>query len=101
MSRKPATGPGFLDAATTRLARYWRGLVPVAMALVLAACGEDAVAPEPTVASVTVAPAADTLISLGETVQLSASALDATGNVIRGWVNRCVNVSGGVLPLLV
>ena len=31
----------------------------------------------------------------------AAEASDSIGGGERGWVNRCVNVSGGVLPLLV
>jgi hypothetical protein len=40
--------------------------------------------PPPTVASVVVTPDATTLVSLGETVQLTASAQDASGNAISG-----------------
>ncbi len=40
--------------------------------------------PPPTVASVEVSPSTATLVSLGETVQLTASAQDANGNTISG-----------------
>jgi YVTN family beta-propeller protein len=40
--------------------------------------------PPPTVASVAVTPSTATLVSLGETVQLTASASDASGNAVSG-----------------
>ncbi|MHC4089453.1 MAG: leucine-rich repeat domain-containing protein [Planctomycetota bacterium] len=58
--------------------------------LTLSACGgEESTGPAPpppppTVASVVVTPDAATLVSLGETVQLAASAQDAGGNAIPG-----------------
>ncbi len=55
------------------------------------ACGTDVVdgpppppPPPPTVISVVVTPGTATLVSLGETVQLNASARDANGNAISG-----------------
>jgi alpha-tubulin suppressor-like RCC1 family protein len=59
---------------------------------VFLACGEDIVQPPPpTVASVEVTPASGTLVSLGETLQLSATARDASGSAIAGasftWVS--------------
>jgi hypothetical protein len=61
----------------------------ILIALTLAACGDqDATDPGQTlpaaVASVVVTPASATLVSLGETVQLTASALDVNGNTISG-----------------
>jgi hypothetical protein len=59
------------------------------IALTLAACGdEESTGPgqttPPAVVSVVVTPASATLVSLGETVQLTASAQDASGNTISG-----------------
>ena len=67
--------------------------------VVLFACGsEDTTGPrqrqqtpEPTVTTVVVTPGSATLLSVGETVQLTASARDAAGNAISGktftWVS--------------
>ena len=50
--------------------------------LALSAC--DGTTDPPPVASVVVTPGATTLLSLGETVQLTASARDASGNAVSG-----------------
>jgi len=51
----------------------------------LLACGGEPLEPSPpTVASVVVTPASATLVTLGETVQFSAIARDASGNTISG-----------------
>ena len=66
---------------------------PIALTLLgiltLLACGKETPTgqqqpPAPTVASVVVTPSTTTLVSLGETVQLNASAQDASGNSISG-----------------
>ncbi|MCH7475709.1 MAG: Ig-like domain-containing protein [Gemmatimonadetes bacterium] len=64
-------------------------LVAFSTMSVLACGGKDTVGPgtgngTPTVATVVVTPGNATLVSLGETVQLTASALDANGNTISG-----------------
>ena len=64
-------------------------LVAFSTMSVLACGGKDTVGPgtgngTPTVASVAVTPENPTLVSLGETVQLTASARDASGNTISG-----------------
>ena len=57
------------------------------VSLCLYACDSKTTEPlPPVVASVVVTPPADTLLSLGETVQLTASARDASGNPISGKV---------------
>lgn len=79
-------------------------------AILLTACGGDKPAgptgPDaPTVASVAVSPGADTLVSFGETIQMSASASDASGNTVSGqtfaWTSSDPNVatvsSGGLV----
>ena len=64
--------------------------VSVLCLLVLACPGpDDAIGPEqvqppPTVASVVLTPAADTLLSLGETLQLTAMPMDVNGNTFSG-----------------
>jgi alpha-tubulin suppressor-like RCC1 family protein len=76
--------------------------------LVLDACGEGTTEPPPplppTVMSVEVSPATATLTSLGETVQLTATARDASGNAISGktftWSSSdedCASVSSAGL----
>ncbi len=71
----------------------------LSMCLMLCACGgeEDCCAPPPTVVSVAVTPSSFTLVSLGETVQLGASARDAGGNAIPGktftWSSSDVSVA--------
>ena len=93
---------------------------PIALTLLgiltLCACGEETTTgsggqqqpPAPTVASVVVTPSTATLVSLGETVQLNASAQDASGNSISGktftWSSSdesvaTVNASGLVLAI--
>ena len=55
--------------------------------LTVSACGGKETTgptPPPAVASVVITPSTATLVSLGETVQLSASARDASGNAISG-----------------
>src|SRR5574341_1786804 len=52
--------------------------------VICVACGGGEVAGPPAVAVVRVSPAADTLLALGATVQLSAVALDAAGQPIAG-----------------
>lgn len=56
---------------------------PVVIGLVVAGCGKDSSAPPgpAPVASITIAPGADTL-AVGETVQLVASVKDGSGNVL-------------------
>ncbi len=53
--------------------------------------------PAPTVASVAVTPASATLVSFGETAQLTASAQDASGNTISGktftWSSSDVSIA--------
>ena len=96
-----------------------RSLTPLAQApmkfvlaslAIVVACSDGATEPDPTstptppsVASVVVTPAADTLVSIGDTVRLSSSALDANGNAISGktfiWASpdssvATVNASG-------
>ena len=60
----------------------------VASVILITACGggggSSAPAAAPPVASVAVTPAVATLVSLGETLQLTASASDANGNAIAG-----------------
>ena len=57
----------------------------------------DSPPPAPNVASVVVTPAATTFATLGETVQLSASASDASGNTISGetftWSSSSTSVA--------
>jgi alpha-tubulin suppressor-like RCC1 family protein len=77
--------------------------VPSLCVMTLFACGgEDTAGPTtengaPTVASVQVTPISDTLVSLGETVQLTAAARDASGNMISGraftWSSSNVSVA--------
>jgi uncharacterized protein YjdB len=66
--------------------RHLSGLTLFALtASMLLSCGEDTVEPtSPTLASVVVAPSADTLISIGDTLQLSAVARDGSGAVMSG-----------------
>ncbi len=66
----------------------------------LIACGGETTEPPPptpSVASVQVTPASGTLVSLGETLQLSATARDASGNAITGktftWSSSDANVA--------
>ncbi len=63
--------------------------------LSVVACG-DTTEPE-SVASVVVTPSTATLVSLGETVQLTASARDASGNAISGktftWASSDQNIA--------
>lgn len=77
-------------------------LVAFSTMSVLACGGKDTVGPgtgngTPTVASVVVTPGNVTLVSLGETVQLTASARDASGNTISGktlaWSSSDENIA--------
>jgi uncharacterized protein YjdB len=95
---KVAMRPGRILATPSRAAAAF-GL---AVAFVLGACGgEDPGGPNgpggQTVASVAVAPVADTLVSFGETVQMNASALDASGSAVSGqtfaWTTSNPNVA--------
>ncbi|MDE2974882.1 MAG: Ig-like domain-containing protein [Gemmatimonadota bacterium] len=66
------------------------------MAIVWAGgCGDDPVEPEPT--TITVSPAAATLLSVGETVQLSATVQDQNGEIMTDvavtWTSRDTKVS--------
>ena len=90
-AQHPLQGKVLLHGVKSRFSKYLSNAVLLALASLLATCGgeEATTAPPtppapPTVASVVVTPAADTLISLGETVQLGASARDANGNVLSG-----------------
>ncbi len=76
-----------------------RRLLGVALAAGLAACGGSTTEPTPgVVASVEVTPAADTLIALGQTQQLTAVAKDAAGTTIPGktfaWATSAPGVVG-------
>ncbi len=89
---------------------------PIALTLLgiltLCGCGEETTTgsggQQPPVASVVVTPSTATLVSLGESVQLNASAQDASGNSISGktftWSSSdesvaTVNASGLVLAI--
>jgi uncharacterized protein YjdB len=78
------------------------GVIALTLALpefFLSACGDGSTGPGkgPTVASVSVTPPTSTIVSLGETVQLSAQAKDAQGNAISGktfaWLSSNQNVA--------
>ncbi len=76
-------------SAAVRATKECPPLVGVALTLVAGiismACGEEAIQQPPaTVASVVVTPAAGTLVSLGETLQLTAVARDANGSTVAG-----------------
>ncbi len=72
-------------------------VVTLAGSLMLSACGAADPTGSPTVASVLVTPATATLVSLAETVQLTAGARDASGNTISGktfmWASSDDNVA--------
>ena len=75
--------------------RTWWAVVAVAAAAVVAACHDDALDPSgESVATVEVAPPTATVM-LGATVSLTATALDAAGNVVTGkkvlWVSADSN----------
>jgi uncharacterized protein YjdB len=60
--------------------------VSILSSIALSACGDEptGMQPPPAVVSVVVTPSGATLKSIGETLQLSASARDATGTTISG-----------------
>ena len=81
--------------------RSMKWLLGGAVAAALAACsGGGPTGPTAgTVASVQVTPAADTLISLGQTQQLTAVAQDAAGNVISGKTFSWQSSAPGVVSV--
>ncbi len=60
----------------------WFLAMAVVSVALLSACGDDEVVEPPVVVSVVVTAESDTLFSAGETTQLSATARDASGNVM-------------------
>ena len=87
-------------ARSHRLARLRTGTATALLACALAACGDDPVEPEPVVpvaTSIEVAPGSATLTSIDETVQLSATVRDQTGQTMAGasvdWSSGAVEVA--------
>jgi uncharacterized protein YjdB len=80
--------------------KEWRSVLRVSLSFVVAvafvACAGETIQEPPTVASVVVTPGSATLVSLGETVQLTASARDGDGNPISGHTFTWVSSSQGV-----
>jgi alpha-tubulin suppressor-like RCC1 family protein len=65
--------------------RRWTSVLAVGGVAVLVACpAEEPTSSEVAIASVAISPAADTLLSLGETLQLAATPRDAAGNAVSG-----------------
>ena len=66
------------------------------LALVLAACGDDAPTPPPVPATIVVSPAEATMTAIDETVQFTARVADQNGNVLTGtpvaWVSATPSV---------
>ena len=79
---------------TFRVPRNW--LAPVVGAALVAGCSEDTVTEPTAVASVAVTPETSTLVSIGATVFLAASALDQGGNVIQGKTFNWSSADNGV-----
>ena len=77
-----ATTVAPLATLSLRVSAMRRLGLGIVLGVVCLSCGGGEVAGPPAVAVVRVSPAADTLLSLGATVQLSAVALDAAGRPI-------------------
>jgi uncharacterized protein YjdB len=65
------------------------------LALLLAACGGDAIAPPPPIAAVTIVPESVEVVEHG-TVQLTAAMWDASGRAVRGRVMTWTSSDGAV-----
>ena len=88
--------------------RCWHvfpGALALALVVLATACGEDPVEPPPVPTTVTISPETAALVSLGESVQLTATVRDQHGQVMTGvsvtWWSRDASVvtvsSGGLV----